>query len=62
MKTQTVSINPYSAKDPRWKWFGLGVLSVQRPDFIKRIGTLPQQGSLNLTAFNEGIEREKAIN
>ena len=62
MKTQTISINPYSAKDPRWKWFGLGVLSVQRPDFVERIGTLPQQGSPNLTAFNEGIEREKELN
>ena len=62
MKTQTISINPYSANDPRWKWFGLGVLSVQHPDFIERIGTLPQKGSPNLEAFHEGIKREKELN
>tara|TARA_R110000822_G_scaffold300764_1_gene424268 strand:+ start:742 stop:954 length:213 start_codon:yes stop_codon:yes gene_type:complete len=60
-RTQSVSINPYTVKDPRWKWFQLGVLSIQRPDFIKRMGRLPQQGSPNFQAFHEGIERESGI-
>ena len=59
----TNTINPYSTKDSRWKWFELGVLSIRHEGFTERwnlnFNTLPQQGSPNLEAFNEGIKREK---
>ena len=57
----TVSINPFSVKDSRWKWFAIGVLIVQRPDFVDRIGELPQENSPNLAAYNDGIIAESSL-
>mgnify|MGYP003642135741 FL=1 len=62
MKTQ--SINPYSIKDGRWKWFGLGVLYVQAPSpsaFLNKLGTLPEHNSPNRIAFDLGKETQREV-
>ena len=62
MKTQ--SINPYSIKDSRWKWFGLGVLYVRDNcprSFLIHLGTLPEHNSPNRIAFDLGKELEREV-
>jgi len=62
MKTQ--NNNPYSVKDSRYDWFGLGVLYVRaiKPSaFLNRLGTLPKHGSPNRMAFDLGKESERGV-
>ena len=62
MTTQTV--NPYSSRDSRFKWFGLGVLYVRDTSpaaFLNRLGTLPDHNSPNRIAFDLGKESEREV-
>ena len=64
MNNRTISINPYSIKDSRWRWFGLGVLYVQAlspSDFLNKLGTLPDHNSPNRVAFDLGKETQREV-